>query len=360
MKLLTITPIFSDAHMAALSKRAEHVLVCPQSHLPSLPAGARTRVIPLPLTTILPGFLVSILGSDSSFPQAYRGLNGVLTREAPDVIVVTDFFHWYFWQCLAYARRNPSVRVHLYSETKRLPRNPISSAIMLLFLYQLKNACLGKVFTFSEEGQSFFEKHLPKASVHVLPIPIDTERFIPKPVRFDGMLRILMNARYATYKRHSDLLHALLTVREKGRPFKVTFIGRSDKGRERVASTVRKLGLSDEVTFLQPVSRNSLQDLYGSHDVLVLPSYNEAIGMVIPEAMACGVPTITSDTVGANVYVEDGKTGFVFTTGDVSALATALLRCYTPHILERMGKEARARIENFSIAAMTERFFREL
>jgi glycosyltransferase involved in cell wall biosynthesis len=231
---------------------------------------------------------------------------------------------------------------------------------MLLFLQQLRKARLGKIFTFSQEGQSFFKKHLPKASVHVLPTPIDTERFVPKPVQFNGTLRILMNARYATYKRHADLLHALLTVREKGRPFKVTFIGRSDKGRERVASTVRKLGLSDEVTFLEPVPRNSLQDLYGSHDVLVLPSYNEAIGMVIPEAMACGVPTITSDTVGANVYVEDGKTGFVFATGDVPTLATVLLQCYAPHILERMGKEARARIENFSVAAMTERFFREL
>ena len=111
------------------------------------------------------------------------------------------------------------------------------------------------------------------------------------------------------------------------------------------------------VVFLEPVSHTKLVSVYHAHDVLVLPSYNEAIGMVVPEAMACGIPTITSDTVGANVYVQEGETGYVFPTSDVEALAQTLEKLCDPAELAKMGQAARERIETeFTIEKSAEKF----
>ena len=94
---------------------------------------------------------------------------------------------------------------------------------------------------------------------------------------------------------------------------------------------------------------SEMPELYRAHDVLILPSYNEAIGMVVPEAMSCGRPTVTSDSVGANVYVKNGVTGFIFTTGDINSLAETLQKCCDQNKLKHMGAAARLHIiENYS------------
>ena len=101
-----------------------------------------------------------------------------------------------------------------------------------------------------------------------------------------------------------------------------------------------------------------MPQLYQDHDVLVLPSYNEAIGMVVPEAMSSGIPTITSDTVGANVYVLPGKNGLIFETGNVKALKAALQEYVeSPSLRYRHGAAAAEHVrDNFTASRIAERF----
>lgn len=76
---------------------------------------------------------------------------------------------------------------------------------------------------------------------------------------------------------------------------------------------VDRLGHCDDVAGLLPTC-----------DVLVLPSAQDGFGLVVLEAMACGLPVIVSDRVGAADCVEEGKNGFVFPFGDKEALADRL------------------------------------
>ena len=71
--------------------------------------------------------------------------------------------------------------------------------------------------------------------------------------------------------------------------------------------------------------------------------------MVVPEALACGVPVIVSDMVGAKQLIEEGRNGFVIPVGDVDALVDRM-RWFimNAELLETMSRAARATAERLS------------
>lgn len=80
-------------------------------------------------------------------------------------------------------------------------------------------------------------------------------------------------------------------------------------------------------------------------DIFCLPSYREGFGMTIIEAAACGVPAVASRIYGITDAVADGKTGVLFTAGDVSSLTQALLTLIADNVLrQQMGEAARERV----------------
>lgn len=85
-------------------------------------------------------------------------------------------------------------------------------------------------------------------------------------------------------------------------------------------------------------------------DIFCLPSYREGFGQVIIEAAACGIPTVASKIYGIVDAVADGETGLLFTAGNRSELASALLEMIdNPENRKRMGDAARTRtLELFS------------
>jgi glycosyltransferase involved in cell wall biosynthesis len=158
-----------------------------------------------------------------------------------------------------------------------------------------------------------------------------------------------MNARFLAFKRHQDLLVAVRDLIQAGRSVSVSLIGSMDLGMDDITNLITELDLNDVVTIVPPRPHADMSALYHAHDVLILPSYNEAIGMVVPEAMACGIPTITSDTVGANVYVTQGVTGYIFNTGNVQDLSEKIDSCFDAVSLQKMGESARQEILKYSI-----------
>jgi len=281
--------------------------------------------------------------------------------DAPDDIVVLDFIRLWYLQVLWYRLRHRSVKVHLYSESQRIPRSFVSCVSFFFFWLVLFSTqkLLTSFIAFTEYGVRFAKMIGVKRAIVLLPAPIDTQLFyLKKGKEFfkGGILKILMNARYVPYKRHSDLLQALVIVKASGRQFSLTFVGRGGD-RSLIELEVEKLGLSDMVTFLEPVPRDKLVYIYQEHDILVLPSNGEAIGMVVPEAMACGLVTVTSDTVGANVYVQDGKTGIIYPTGDIKSLASVLLQM-SPAQCNMMGTAAEKHIKMFASYQVLEKKYR--
>lgn len=107
----------------------------------------------------------------------------------------------------------------------------------------------------------------------------------------------------------------------------------------------RVAGLPAGVTFHGPVSRGALRERYREADVFVFPSFFEGFGLVLLEAMACGLPAIATEcTAGPDVL--NNECGQIIEAGNLEALV-ASLRWFSEHRdeLSKMSKAARAAAE---------------
>ena len=105
------------------------------------------------------------------------------------------------------------------------------------------------------------------------------------------------------------------------------------------------------VTLTGFLNQTEIISAYVASDCLVLPSdYGETWGLVVNEAMACGVPAIVSDRVGCHPdLIISGKTGEVFPFGDIVSLSDLFLfYIQNPNQLRRMGSEAQQHIKRYS------------
>lgn len=148
-------------------------------------------------------------------------------------------------------------------------------------------------------------------------------------------------------KKHPlDLLAALEQVQAEPNPpnLHVLIVGSGELERacrERVQQ--RRL----PVSFAGFLNQGEMAAAYAAADALVLPSdRGETWGLVVNEAMACGLPAIVSDQVGcAEDLVEPGITGAIYPCRDVTALARALAAmAHDPAAARRMGNAAQERV----------------
>ncbi|HEY6420951.1 MAG TPA: glycosyltransferase family 4 protein [Candidatus Binataceae bacterium] len=105
----------------------------------------------------------------------------------------------------------------------------------------------------------------------------------------------------------------------------------------------------------QMIRAAGLENVYGRASVLVHPSLTEGFGYVVAEAMACGIPVITTYNTGAAELIRDGENGYLVPPGDSSALADRILHLHrNPALLPVIGARARCTIAS----AMTLEGFR--
>ena len=111
------------------------------------------------------------------------------------------------------------------------------------------------------------------------------------------------------------------------------------------------MGLAGRVRFYGEVDDESLVNWYRKADVFVLPSNSraEAFGLVLEEAMASGLPCISTELgTGTSFVVKDGETGFVVPPENPEALAGVLKKLFQDaNLRKRMGNAGRKRAENF-------------
>ena len=150
-------------------------------------------------------------------------------------------------------------------------------------------------------------------------------------------------------KRIIDLLRAFDCARKINPAIHLLVVGDG----ELMAEARQIVGnLSLPVTFAGFLNQREITRAYLVADCLVLPSdFGETWGLVVNEAMACGVPALVSDRVGCwPDLVKEWVTGLVFPCGDIGVLASKLLELSSdPARLARMGAQAREHISRYSV-----------
>jgi len=110
--------------------------------------------------------------------------------------------------------------------------------------------------------------------------------------------------------------------------------------------------LGVEVQFIPFLSQDDLCAIYGLADALILPSWNETWGLVVNEAMACGLPVLVSECCGcASTLVEENRNGLTFNPGDIKQQSEVLCRFMrlSREAREDMGEESRLIISDWGL-----------
>jgi glycosyltransferase involved in cell wall biosynthesis len=97
------------------------------------------------------------------------------------------------------------------------------------------------------------------------------------------------------------------------------------------------------------VAREEMANLYAEHEVFVLPSLVEGMPLVLLEAMASGLPVVTTESSGMTDLVEDSHDGLFVIPGDTESLSGAIVRsCRDPELRLRLGSAAQEKMKRFS------------
>jgi len=160
---------------------------------------------------------------------------------------------------------------------------------------------------------------LPPERITLLPNSVDLATFAPRPKKADlarqygieGKKVIMTMGRLAgkeRYKGFDEMLEVMPDVLKEEALSAYLIVGDGDD-RVRLAEKAARLGLTDRVTFAGFVSEEDKVDCYALADAYVMPSRGEGFGIVLLEAMACGVPTVASKLDGGREALIDGRLG---------------------------------------------------
>ena len=184
------------------------------------------------------------------------------------------------------------------------------------------------------------------AKLHVVRCGLDPRAFTPRPeTASPGPLRVLTVARLVPGKGHALLLEALAILRARGVEVDATFVGDGPE-RAGLEALAGELALSDRINFTGAVGQDELPRLYAAADAFCLPTLAEGLGVVLMEAMAAGLPVVSTRVMGVPEVVEDGACGLLVAPGRPDGLADALERlAASPELRRDMGRRGRRRVE---------------
>lgn len=202
---------------------------------------------------------------------------------------------------------------------------------------------------------------LDRSKARVIRPAVDPEFFRPssetgnRPDR--ATLEIVTTGSLVPIKGHEFAFLAIRRLLDRGVAARLTVIG-DGADRTRLQYTIRDLGLGDAVRLAGRLAPDAVRRQIHESDVFLLSSLSEGISNAVLEAMACGLPTVTTACGGMAEVVRDGVEGFVVPVADPDAMAGALAGMASDAGRRRtMGEAARQRIvEGFDLRAQIAAF----
>jgi colanic acid/amylovoran biosynthesis glycosyltransferase len=187
---------------------------------------------------------------------------------------------------------------------------------------------------------------------------VDTQALAPRTVGgtpADRPFGVLCVGRLVPVKGQLVLLEAIAEIVRSGHDVKLTLVGAGEM-RDALAGASRRLGIETRVELTGPLGHPDVLHRIRTADVFCLPSFAEGVPIVLMEAMALGVPVVTTRVMGIPELVEDGVSGLVVSPGTFEALVDAMRRLIDdPGLRHSLGAAGRKRVESdYALATSAE------
>ena len=202
----------------------------------------------------------------------------------------------------------------------------------------------------SQRTAALLRDYFRRQDVRVVPNGVDNAQFSPSTRlarRPEARLRrnfqenhfvLLLIGNDWRVKGLETVLRAVAALRD----LPILLIAAGDDSPDSFREMAKSLGILERCRF-EP-SREDVLDFYAAADLYVSPSREDSFGLPVAEAMACGLPVITSTLAGVAALVRDGVDGFILPQfDDFQGLARILHRLYTDEALRQNAGDAAAK-----------------
>jgi glycosyltransferase involved in cell wall biosynthesis len=320
-------------------------------------------------TSVLDGYPWVHLPNRSPVPGLGRffglfnpGMWGLIRKSHFDAAILPGYFYFTAWIAIAAAKWSGTPIIFLTDSHSLRSWNAQSPWKLRFKKWLVRHIfSLGNAIMVSSSGGVEYMKSLGFSSerVFLVPTAVDNDWWAEQASKVDraavrDIWKIPQDATAAVFcaklqrwKGPMDLLEAFAQAN-----FPNSYLVYAGDGPEKgnLERRAAALGLADRVKFLGFVNQSQLPSTYCASDFLVLPSLFEPFGLVVNEAMLCGLPVVVSDRVGAKFdLVRPEENGYVFPAGNVEALAAILQQIMSdPGKRARMSIEARRRMKTWS------------
>ncbi len=186
---------------------------------------------------------------------------------------------------------------------------------------------------------------------HIVSIP-NPLSFFPELTTDYTQKRVISVGRLSKEKGFSYLISAWQLVCQKHSDWQLAIFGDGEE-QANLQRQITDLRLENNIR-IYPSQKNISQE-YLNSSIYAMPSISEAFGLVLTEAMACGLPCVAfNSTGGLSEIIKDGEDGFLVETQNIEDLSKKIiLLIENEHLRRQMGQKARVNVQRFSTENIT-------
>lgn len=203
----------------------------------------------------------------------------------------------------------------------------------------------------SKEMFNKASKLVPNTNIKILPGKgVDINKFKPDHSLKENKnkkIKILFVGRLHQIKGLNYLIKAFSYLNQKYASSRLIIVGDGEI-KDDLIVLARKKGCLDDVEFVGEVNHDRLHKYYQKSDIFVLPSLSEGLSNVLMEAMACGLPVVTTNVGGNPELIKDKKGGFLVKPKEVNEISKAIQELIEkPKLRKDMGKFNREYVKQY-------------
>lgn len=288
---------------------------------------------------------IPVFGNPFQYMRSYRkGIKDIVAQTDPDIILVCDDGLKAFFIPTILKTTIPIIyERHVSKEIEMNHEFPFWKKALIKAKWQLMESLAGNFQKFVVLTQGNMEEWKTLKNILVIPNPLS---FYPEESSSLQNKKVIAVGKQGYQKGYDRLLRSWKTVQEKYPDWHLEIFGKIAP-EFKLEELAKEFNLESSVSFHPP--EKEIQDKYLDASVFVMSSRFEGFGMVLIEAMACGLPCVSFDcNYGPADIISDGEDGFLVENGNTEALAAALMEVISnKYLREIMGQNAKQNVKRF-------------